>query len=111
MDTAINPGGDFDTDIIGRPYTIDGTDVLLQKIYICLSGHRGGFIYDRELGGELYKIVLSDDNAEELLEIRAREAVKDIREAEVCGVRIRDGAAYVFVNIDDRIYNIALRGI
>ena len=84
MDTAINPGGDFDTDIIGRPYTIDGTDVILQKIYICLSGHRGGFIYDRELGGELYKIVLSDDNAEELLEIRAREAVKDIREAEVC---------------------------
>lgn len=107
MDMAINPKGDFDTEITGRPYTIDGTEELLQKIYICLSGHCGKFIYDREIGSELYKTELSEDN----LEMKAREAVKDIKEAEICGMQISNGTVYAFVDIDNKIYNIALRRI
>ncbi len=109
MDMSLNINGDFNTDGFGRPYEIDGTDEILQKIYISLSGRRGKFIYDRELGGELYKTELTDGYAEELLEAAAREAVQDIAGAEICGVRIRHSVAYAYAEIDGKMYEIELR--
>lgn len=108
MDMAINPAGDFDIDS-GKPYEIEGTEEIMQRIYICLTAHRGNFIYDRELGGELYKIEVSENGAENILEVQAREAIKCIPNAEICEIHIVNGIVYALVSVDGWIRNIAIR--
>ena len=109
MDMAINSGGDFDKDIFGRPYEVDGEEELIQKIYICLSARKGEFIYDRELGGELYKIEISGAGAEKILEAQAREAVKCVPGAEVQEISIDGSMIYALVYTDEGVHNIAVR--
>lgn len=109
MDMSLNVSGDFDTDILGRPYEIDGTEEILQKVYISLSAHGECFIYDRDLGGQLYKTDISSENAEKMLYARAKDLTENITGAEICGIEIRNGDTYAVVCIEGKNYDVALR--
>ena len=59
-----------------------------------LSAHRGEFIYDRELGSGIHLIDKNQENAAGLVEISAREALKEfpfceVKSAEVSEEKIR----------------------
>ena len=80
MDTALNISGDI------SPYTISETDELKQRLYIALSAKKGGFIYDRELGSDIFAVDLSEPDCINKIEVFASKALSDISNAEVIGV-------------------------
>lgn len=55
MDTAISDG-DFMLDSNGIPISIYGIQEILQRALIRLTVRKGSFIYDTNLGSDLYKI-------------------------------------------------------
>lgn len=54
MDLALE-NGDFKT-ANGIPVTLRGKEELLQRASLLLGVHRGGFVYDPELGSDLYAL-------------------------------------------------------
>ncbi len=90
MDTALN-NGDFLTRSNGQPICINNIEELLQRALIRLCVKKGSFIYDRELGSELYKLRSSYSNGTTLKEMAFRkvvEALKPISQLSVLGVDI-----------------------
>ena len=55
MDTAIS-NGDFMLDSNGIPISIYGIQEILQRVLIRLTVRKGSFIYDTNLGSDLYKL-------------------------------------------------------
>ena len=55
MDTAIS-NGDFMLDSNGIPISIYGIQEILQRALIRLTVRKGSFIYDTNLGSDLYKL-------------------------------------------------------
>ena len=53
MDTALNIDGDFDV-VNDSVSSVEGLKELKQKMYITLSVRKGAFIYDRELGSDVF---------------------------------------------------------
>ena len=71
-----------------------------------LSARLGGFIYDRELGSELYRASLSDAGEISAL---ARKALCRIPEAEVTGVDVSDNMLCVSMEYEGNVYDINVR--
>ncbi|MBR2177156.1 MAG: hypothetical protein IJ861_09465 [Clostridia bacterium] len=109
MDLALTDNGTLKEDFECRPYLIDGIDEVLQKVYIILSAKKGRFIYDRELGSNLYQIDMEAEDAEEGMESEARNALRDTPFVEVKKAEIRNGKAYIIIEIDDQEYEIPVR--
>ena len=74
---------------------------MLRKIYICLNAHRGGYIYNRELGSDIYSLV-GDSGSE--LTARARADHEKIQDCEVCSA----AENYVTVKLYGKEYRIEL---
>lgn len=55
MDTAIS-NGDFMLDSNGIPISIYGIQEILQRALIRLTVRKGSFIYDTNLGSDLYEL-------------------------------------------------------
>lgn len=106
MDTAINISGDFDKDEDDNIFFISDTEEIKQKLYIMLSMKKGNFIYDRELGSELYKVI----NNEQTAEAEARKALAGFPEAEVTGASIQNGQIIISVMYKGKNYDIEVRG-
>ena len=53
MDTKINNGGPV-IGSNGLPETITGLEERLQQAWLCLSGPKGSFIYDRDFGSRIH---------------------------------------------------------
>lgn len=109
MDTALNINGDFEKDENGMAYRIFGKDEIKQKAYILLSARLGAFIYNRELGSEIYKIDINQDDAVQKITAQARKTLADIPQIEVIGAEIVNGQVIVSININDENYAVTLR--
>ncbi len=102
MDTALNISGDI------SPYTISETDELKQRLYIALSAKKGGFIYDRELGSDIFSVDISEPDCINKIEAFARKALSDISNAEVIGVVAESNSICIGVETDSGIYDITI---
>lgn len=105
MDIALDISGDYKTDGGGCPYMIYGTDELLQQAYILLSSIGGCYYYDRELG-----LDPSNRGSASALEAAARDALKELPQAEVTGASVQNGQAQVSLLLSGIEHTIALRG-
>ncbi len=77
MDTALSPDGDYILGENGIPVKIYDTKELLQKILIKLTTKIGSFIYDTNLGSDLYTLKDAEDS-EEIIKQKANVIVKKI---------------------------------
>lgn len=109
MDTALNINGDFDVDSDETAYLISGTDEIKQRVYILLSARLGEFIYDRNLGSNIYNIDVSMPTAHDEIIAQARKTLCEIPQAEVTNAEINNGKIIVSVQIGEEICSIELR--
>ena len=108
MDTAIGTGGDLERDSRGRPVLIDGKDELMQRAYILLAAKKGSFVYDRELGSDIYSVSPSDAGAAGTIEEMARDALGAIPGMEVNGVMINEGEVRIFAALEGEESEVCL---
>ena len=78
MDTALS-NGDFLCDSRGFPVQISGNDEILQQILIRLSIKKGSFAYNRDLGSELYKLNIYDENVSDKAKVLIEESFNDMQ--------------------------------
>lgn len=69
--------GDTELDATGALVMITGEEELVQRAMLCLTSRKGGFIYDKNFGLELYTEIDSERGLR-ILEARMREAVMSI---------------------------------
>ncbi len=103
MDTALNITGDISRD------TVSGSDEIQQRLYILLSARYGKFIYDRELGSDIFSVDISQPDCTDIIESHARKALSDMPNAEIIGVVADNGNICIGVEADGEIYEITLR--
>lgn len=117
MDTALN-NGDFLLSSNGHPVVIADVEELLQRALIRLCVKKGSFIYDRNLGSELYKLRAYYSNGETLKEMAKRkviEALKPIWQLSVENVEISrtNGTERLLLNIslkaNDKFANLEVK--
>ena len=77
MDTALSPDGDYILGENGIPVKIYDTKELLQKILIKLTTKIGSFIYDTNLGSDLYTLKDTED-CKEIIKQKASVIIKKI---------------------------------
>ncbi|HIS69193.1 MAG TPA: histidine kinase [Candidatus Gallacutalibacter stercoravium] len=110
MDVALVQG-DIARDERGLPYLLQGDQELLQRAYIRLQGHRGQFVYDRELGSDLY-LISAENGADQQAIILARQALGGL--AQVTGAQVVQGAQNteitVQLQIEGRPYQLQIVG-
>ena len=75
MDTAINKG-DFLLDSSGLPISISGVQEILQRAIIRLTVRKGSFVYDTDLGSNLYKLKAGSANIKSEALNMLKEALK-----------------------------------
>lgn len=102
MDTALNI-----QDI--SPDTVSGRDEIQQKLYILLSARHGKFIYDRELGSDIFSVDVSQPDFTDQIESHARKALSDMPNAEIIGVSADNGNLCIGIEVDSEIYEITIR--
>lgn len=88
MDTAIN-SGDFLLDSRGFPSVVSGIPEILQRVLIRLTVKKGSFIYDTNLGSDLYKLKAGSKNIKGEALNMIREAISPLYGVEVDDVSIR----------------------
>ena len=79
----------------------------LRRIYIALSAHRGGFIFDRTLGSDVYRFT-AENNGQ--LEAAVREALSEIPEAECSRIIKIQGSLYAVIRLGNETYNVPIKG-
>lgn len=104
MDTMLSLNGDFKTDSHGRAYLSDHTEELLQKIYILLSAKKNQFIYNRTLGSEIQTQI-----SEEKILAEARNALRQIPEAEVLRIISENDELNIIIQINQQEYSVTVR--
>ena len=77
--------GDYAIDNLGRFIVSSGIDEIIERALIRLKVKKGSFIYDKELGSELYLVDLNTADEDMLIAIIS-EALYPIEELEVTGV-------------------------
>ncbi len=107
MDTALNIDGDFDV-VNDSVSSVEGLKELKQKMYITLSVRKGAFIYDRELGSDVFETDLNSSNCVEEIEMKARNALSDFPNVEVIGVIVDENVITVSVEYNDEVLEIEL---
>ena len=85
---------------------MNNSDYISQKLYILLSAKKGGFIYDRGLGSDIFKAYVSQPDCIPLIEAQARAALTEFPQAEIVGVTAENTGICVSVQLDDEIYEI-----
>ena len=85
MDTALSKG-DFLRDTRNLPIQISGVKEILQKVLIRLNVKKGSFIYDKDLGSNLYKLSANTKNLQNKARAIVIEALKPIKEVSVLEV-------------------------
>ena len=104
MDTAIS-NGDFMLDSNGIPISIYGIQEILQRALIRLTVRKGSFIYDTNLGSDLYKLkkTTSTSNKSRALSM-VKEALKPMSNVLV------DDVSTEFINSSENLkLNVVLR--
>ncbi len=112
-DTLIK-NGDIAVDSGGRYVHIIDDEELLQQAYISVAAKLGNFVYNRELGSELYKGNINDENYAEKINLIMSQTLVDYPQvkAEVVAVRkpkiriklsCKDSVREEIINIDDYI--------
>lgn len=102
MDTALNIQ-DISCD------TVSGNDEIQQKLYILLSARHGRFLYDRELGSDIFSVDVSQPDYTDKIEACARKALSDMPDAEIVGVETDNGDICIGVEVNSEIYEITIR--
>lgn len=69
--------GDSVKDSTGKLLKIEDTDVLFQRVLICIGVKRESFIYNRNLGSKLGEIDFNAENAKEKAELIINEALAE----------------------------------
>lgn len=82
MDTAISKG-DFLLDSSGLPISISGVQEILQRAIIRLTAKKGSFIYDTNLGSDLYKLKAGAANVKSDALNMVKEALKPLTNVSV----------------------------
>lgn len=90
-------------------YGISKISKMILGIYIMLTAHRGEFIYDRELGSEIHLIDKKQENAAGLVEISAREALKEFPFCEVKSAEVSEEKIRVKTEIYGKEYEFDLQ--
>lgn len=85
MDTILS-NGDFALNGSGKPYLADGIKEIIQRCFIVLSVKKNSFIYNRELGCDLYTIDRDDKRLKSTAELLVKEALLCVPQAEVKSV-------------------------
>ena len=88
MDTALKDG-DFYLGTTGKPIAISGIKELLQRVLIRLTVKKGSFIYDKDLGSNLYTLKNTNKDIKNQAIIMVKEALADMREIEVEDISIK----------------------
>lgn len=107
MDTAIN-NGDFLLNSVGKPFIISEEKEILQQVLIRLTVKKGSFIYDPNLGSNLYTIKPSQGNINNRVLSIVREALAPMSKIIVDNVNINlnnNGENLdlkVFISIDNK---------
>ena len=112
MDTALL-NGDFLCDSRGFPMKIYGTEELLQRVFFRLSIKKGSFIYDRNLGSELYKLNIYEENIKSKATSLIKEALIDMKNVIVKDVvtEIIDDTnlkLYIFLSLNDELREVVI---
>ena len=104
MDTAIS-NGDFMLDSNGIPISIYGIQEILQRALIRLTVRKGSFIYDTNLGSDLYKLKkTSSTNIKSRALSMVKEALKPMSNVLV------DDVSTEFINSSENLkLNVVLR--
>ena len=88
MDTALKDG-DFYLGTTGKPIAISGIKELLQRVLIRLTVKKGSFIYDKDLGSDLYTLKNTNKDIKNQAIIMIKEALADMRKIEVEDISIK----------------------
>lgn len=83
MTDVLIKNGDTVFDSAGRPVLISSTRAKLQRALICVCARLGSFVYNRELGSELYKVSKTDDRAAQKAELVSNEALASFENTSV----------------------------
>ena len=100
MDTALKDG-DFYLGTTGKPIAISGIKELLQRVLIRLTVKKGSFIYDKDLGSDLYTLKNTNKDIKNQALIMVKEALADMREIEVedISVKFTDSSENLKLNV------------
>lgn len=79
MDTQIKDG-DFVLDGRGRPVVVTGLKEILQQIMIRLTVKKGSFVYNPNLGSDLYKLYQYSSELESRAFLMVHEAISDMED-------------------------------
>ena len=113
MDTALN-NGEFLLDGRGRPVQISGVQEILQQVLIKLTLKKGSFIYDPNLGSELYTLQSTKGNLQANALMVVKEALKDMPAVVVENVNVEltnDGENMnltVLMSINDQMEEVTI---
>ena len=107
MDTALTPDGDFLIGKNGLPVKISDIKEILQKILIKLTTRKGSFIYNENLGSDLYRLrdtSLDNDTLKKEAELIVKEILYDVPQA-----KFKDLSLEILENEEKKIqFNISL---
>jgi len=103
---------DFDRNAQGLPYSVVGDEELIQRAMIRLTVKKGNFVFDKELGCELFKVRGSGDKMNQDALRMIKEALYEMPEVEAvsAGCRREAGLLYVdtVLNLHGKGYTVAL---
>ena len=88
MDTALKDG-DFYLGTTGKPIAISGIKELLQRVLIRLTVRKGSFIYNKNLGSNLYTLKNTNKDIKNQAIIMVKEALADMKEIEVDDISVK----------------------
>lgn len=107
LDTALTPDGDFLLGNNGLPVKIFDVKEILQKVLIKLTTRKGSFIYNENLGSDLYRLrdtSLDNDTLKKEAELIVKEILYDVPQA-----KFKDLSLEILENEEKKIqFNISL---
>ena len=91
---------------------VSGRRELLQRVWIQLTAHRGGFPYCGTLGSRLYQIAASDSKCEQKVLEAIEEALEFIPQVRVKDVVIAEKTITVYIETEygDDALQFSLKG-
>lgn len=85
--------GDIVLDSCGNTVRLSGDDELFQRAKTCIAAQKGHFIYDRQLGSELSKVLKDENITAQRAELVINEALAKFDNAfasvQECGDKVK----------------------
>lgn len=98
---ALIKNGDIAVDSGGRYIHISGDEEVLQQAYICVCAKLGGFVYNRELGSELYKKDFDDESYKEKVNLIMAQALADFPQVSAAVIAVRKPKISIRLSCND----------